>query len=167
MCLEIVHAMLRIVSSNWVTSAIQIFSRCYITFAICTMCPEVCAKWPFVMMVLSWSLTEVIRYTYFITESIRMTPPWLTVVRYSTFFVLYPTGASGEWLCAFLALPALKARNLLSLELPNALNFGFSLYALTIVVLIIYLPGLPYMYTHMMAQRKKHLGGKKKESPKH
>jgi len=71
------------VRSSWSTIAIQVLSRCFITFAICTTTPEVAERWPFVMMVLSWALTEVIRYAYFVVDIVLgQTPRWLTYIRF-------------------------------------------------------------------------------------
>jgi len=51
-------------------------------------------------MLLAWSVTEVIRYTYFaVNIAYGRVPGKLTWLRYNTFFVLYPLGISSEcWL---------------------------------------------------------------------
>ena len=56
-------------------------------------------------MVLSWALTEVIRYTFYAATLVGWEPAWLVWTRYSTFFVLYPTGARSEALVNFATLP--------------------------------------------------------------
>lgn len=56
-------------------------------------------------MVLSWALTEVIRYTFYATSLVGWEPAPLLWARYSTFFVLYPTGAGSEALVNFATLP--------------------------------------------------------------
>lgn len=63
------------------------------------------------------------------------------------------------------ALPEIHQKKHLTLELPNAVNFGFSFYYFVIILCLIYLPGFPQMYGHMFTQRKKVLGdgAKKKE----
>jgi very-long-chain (3R)-3-hydroxyacyl-CoA dehydratase len=52
-------------------------------------------------MVLSWSITEIIRYSFYAANKLQSEPKWLLWLRYTTFYVLYPTGASSE---AFLIL---------------------------------------------------------------
>lgn len=47
-------------------------------------------------------------------------------------------------------------------SLPNALNFGFNTFELYCIVLLVYIPCSPLMYSHMMAQRRKVMGQKKK-----
>jgi len=56
-------------------------------------------------MVLSWALTEVIRYTFYAASLIRWEFAPLLWLRYSTFFVLYPTGAGSEALVNLATLP--------------------------------------------------------------
>lgn len=65
-------------------------------------------------MVLSWALTEVVRYAFYAATLIAgadgSAPALLTWARYSTFFVLYPTGAGSEALVNFATLPVSLAR---------------------------------------------------------
>ena len=64
-------------------------------------------------MVLSWALTEVVRYAFYAATLVRSdgsAPALLTWARYSTFFVLYPTGAGSEALVNFATLPVSLAR---------------------------------------------------------
>jgi len=56
-------------------------------------------------MVLSWALTEVIRYTFYAASLVGWEFGPLLWARYSTFFVLYPTGAGSEALINLATLP--------------------------------------------------------------
>ena len=48
-------------------------------------------------MLLAWSTTEVIRYSFFTCKQVGLSPPgWLLWLRYSSFTVLYPIGISSE-----------------------------------------------------------------------
>ncbi len=48
-------------------------------------------------MLVAWSITEVIRYTYFAIRQFGLSPPyWLHWLRYSSFTILYPIGISSE-----------------------------------------------------------------------
>jgi len=53
-------------------------------------------------MVLSWALTEIVRYAL---RLLNATPAPLRWLCYTMFFVLYPTGASSEAFLAALTLP--------------------------------------------------------------
>lgn len=58
-------------------------------------------------MILAWSVTEVIRYAFYALSLARGTVPGILVyLRYTTFYVLYPLGASSEALLILSSLPA-------------------------------------------------------------
>jgi hypothetical protein len=60
-------------------------------------------------LVLSWSITEVIRYSFFaLKETFGYTPRFLLWLRYTTFFVLYPTGICSEAGLVFVTLPFMQ-----------------------------------------------------------
>ena len=58
-------------------------------------------------MVLSWSLTEVVRYAFYATSLLSQhdVPYLLLYLRYTTFYVLYPLGASSEAFLIYSTLP--------------------------------------------------------------
>lgn len=59
----------------------------------------------YVTMVLAWSLTEVIRYTFY-ASSLLSKPPYLLVyLRDTTFYIRYPLGAGSEVFLIYLTLP--------------------------------------------------------------
>jgi very-long-chain (3R)-3-hydroxyacyl-CoA dehydratase len=47
-------------------------------------------------MVLAWSVTEIIRYTFYATSLFTEVPYPLLYLRYTTFYILYPIGAGSE-----------------------------------------------------------------------
>lgn len=57
-------------------------------------------------MVLSWSITEVIRYEFYACNLLGSEPYPLLWLRYTTFYVLYPTGAGSEAALVFSTLPS-------------------------------------------------------------
>ena len=57
-------------------------------------------------MILAWSTTEVIRYSFYAVSLVRGTVPGILVyLRYTTFYALYPIGASSEALLILSSLP--------------------------------------------------------------
>lgn len=66
-------------------------------------------SWGFVFMALSWSLVEVFRYSYYAVDLVGPVPYPLLWIRYSLFFVLYPTGITGELWTIFNSLAVYKA----------------------------------------------------------
>ena len=69
-------------------------------------------------------------------------PPYAQLwLRYSAFIPLYPLGVASELTMAYLALPIIKAKQPLSIQLPNSLNFGFDYYLVCWLIIAAYLPG--------------------------
>ncbi len=124
----------------------QVASRYLLVWPVVYPFPHLAAAPAYTSMLLAWSLTEVIRYAYFALALTlpagRQPPAWFTVLRYSTFTVLYPVGISSECLMIWSArAPAAALHPLLP----------WALYA----VLAIYIPGSYVMYTYMLRQRRK------------
>ncbi len=59
-----------------------------------------------------------------------------------------------------MSLPYMRESQLLSAELPNAHNVAFSYYYYLLVLLVLYVPGSPFMISHMWRQRRKELAPK-------
>jgi very-long-chain (3R)-3-hydroxyacyl-CoA dehydratase len=98
----------------------------------------------FSSMVVAWSVTEIIRYTFYALTLLIGTAPYISLwTRYTFFFVLYPLGAGSEWM---LVQEAKKVTT-------NPI-----LYWCLLAMQLIYVPGFAFMYTHMIKQRKKCLG---------
>ncbi|KAL2622422.1 hypothetical protein R1flu_002627 [Riccia fluitans] len=161
---EIFNSIVGIVRSPVMATLPQISSRIYVTWGILYSFPETQEHWLVTSLILSWAVTEVIRYFFFaLKETFGVTPPLLTLIRYSTFFVLYPTGIFSEAGLVYVALPFMKGSDLYSLRMPNKINFGFDFYYMSLLALGLYIPGGPYMYTHMISQRKKALSKQKQQ----
>jgi hypothetical protein len=60
------------------------------------------------LMVLAWSITEVVRYAFYALNLLNLVPQPLTYLRYSTFLALYPLGAGAEAWSSFVTLPSLS-----------------------------------------------------------
>ena len=116
--------------------------------------PHLAGQVWFTSMLLAWSATEVIRYSFFALALCGVDYAALTWLRYSTFTVLYPIGISGEcWLIYRVAAEGNAA--------PRLHPFApYVLYG----VLVLYIPGSYVLYGRMLGQRKKVLakrsGGK-------
>ncbi|WMV53276.1 hypothetical protein MTR67_046661 [Solanum verrucosum] len=143
-------------------------------------------------LVISWSITEIIRYSFFGTrEAFGSAPSWLLWLRYSTFLLLYPIGITSEVGLIYNALPYMKEYGKYSIRMPNKWNFSFDYYYAAFVCLAIYLPGknhniilllkvssrsaqicqfclftrflgFSHLYSYMLGQRKKALSEPKK-----
>lgn len=89
-------------------------------------------------------------------------------LRYSLFFVLYPTGITGELLQMWTYMPSLVQTNLYDIHVdlvPICLPVR-PLWYLLFVILVLYVPGSPFMYMHMVAQRASAFSARNRPAPK-
>ncbi|KAI0949196.1 hypothetical protein AcW1_008880 [Taiwanofungus camphoratus] len=169
--LEVLHCLLGFVRSPIGTTGAQVASRLYLVWGITALFPNTRAHPLYASMVLSWSITEVIRYTFYAFSLLGREPYPLLYLRYTLFYVLYPTGAGSEAGLIYASLPAAPpAIPLLSnwygwkQLLPLAWPFSTPRWAevlhddFRVGMFLIWWPGLYVMYTYMMKQRRKVLG---------
>lgn len=162
--LEIIHSLVGLVRSPISATLPQILSRLFLAWGILYSYPEVRTHMLVSSLVLSWSITEIIRYSFFgVKEAFGFTPSSLLWLRYSTFLLLYPAGISSEVGLAYLALPYVKASENFCVRMPNKWNFSFDYYYACILSILLYVPGSPHMYTYMLGQRKRVLSKSKRE----
>jgi very-long-chain (3R)-3-hydroxyacyl-CoA dehydratase len=127
-------------------------------------------------MVLAWSMTEVIRYSFYACNILGKNPYVLLYLRYTTFYILYPVGASSEAFLTYATLPTSSpvpgwqswmqgmwkpmdyARAVLfAIWWPGNIHF-FSFQPFHSSPFFFFLSGLYVMYTYMIAQRRKVIG---------
>ncbi|CAA2940827.1 very-long-chain (3R)-3-hydroxyacyl-CoA dehydratase PASTICCINO 2A-like [Olea europaea var. sylvestris] len=162
--LEILHGLIGLVRSPVSATLPQISSRLYVAWGILWSFPEIRTHFLVSSLVISWSITEIIRYSFFgLKEAFGSAPSWLLWLRYSTFLIMYPTGISSEVGLIYNALPYMKESLKYSISMPNKWNFSFDYYYLALGVLGIYVPGSPHLYGYMLGQRKKALAKAKRE----
>ncbi|SPO01730.1 related to protein tyrosine phosphatase-like protein (putative anti-phosphatase); pepino protein; pasticcino protein pas2 [Cephalotrichum gorgonifer] len=98
-CLELLHAATRLVRAPLFTTFIQLLARLFIVWVVTYAFPHLAKSPAYTVMLLAWSFTEVIRYSYFGAAAGGSPPNVLIWLRYTTFFVLYPVGMATEtWL---------------------------------------------------------------------
>ncbi|KAK9670678.1 hypothetical protein RND81_13G217300 [Saponaria officinalis] len=162
--LEIIHGLIGLVRSPISATLPQIGSRLYVTWGILYSFPETRTHMLVSSLVISWAITEIIRYSFFgMKEVFGSAPSLLQWLRYSSFLLLYPTGISSEVGLIYIALPYIKNSEKYCVRMPNQWNFSFDYFYAAIAVLGIYVPGSPHMYNYMRGQRKKVLSRSKKD----
>ncbi|KAI9480483.1 MAG: tyrosine phosphatase-like protein [Benjaminiella poitrasii] len=150
--MEVVHAMLGLVRTPVMTTAMQVASRLFLVWAVNAPLPEIHAHPSFATMVLAWSVAELVRYMYYIfllSNGGTVVPGIVAWLRYNAFLVLYPVGVASELVMVYQALPY-----------ANALS-PLYFYAL-IAVALVYIPGFPVLFSHMLVQRRKYQRGELK-----
>jgi len=111
---EILHAALGMVGGSPVTTGMQILSRVWVVQVFCchnalklVSNDDGVGNLSLYFLVLAWSVTEIVRYLYYATNTAGLKIAPLTWLRYSMWPVLYPMGVSGELGVINVALPAL------------------------------------------------------------
>ncbi|EIM24202.1 PTPLA-domain-containing protein [Wallemia mellicola] len=145
--LEVVHVIIGFVRSPLPTTAMQVASRLYIVYYIAPLFVQAQYNFVYTTMIIAWSLTEIIRYSFYTTSLVGCKSSVLNWLRYTTFYVLYPLGAGSEATLIASTMPK---------GLPNNINWPAS-DIIRSWFFIGWWPGLYIMYTHMMRQRSKAL----------
>jgi hypothetical protein len=96
-------------------------------------------------MMLAWSITEVVRYSFYFLNVLGTVPFPLAWLRYSLFTVLYPMGICGEMFQTFVGMGA---------HWKLVAPFW---YRMSVITVLIYVPGSPYLILNMWGNRKRSL----------
>ena len=165
--LELIHSVTGLVRSSIFTALPQVASRLFVVWLILDplLMQDEAAKTSigFPMLLFAWSITEIIRYSFYACSLLDIVSYPLQWCRYSFFLVLYPMGVSGELISIYHSLPRAKKSRMFSIRLPNQLNYGFDFVWFCYSLYIIYIPGFYHLFTYMLGQRKKVLGSKSKK----
>ena len=161
--LEIIHCIVKIVPSSPVLTGCQVMSRLFVLWLVTDLVPSTQKAPGVVLYLVCWTITEIVRYSYYVLNLIGSVPYVIMWCRYTFFFVLYPLGVAGELITIYYSLSVVKETGILSLPMPNLINFGFSYHVFLIFVMICYIPFFPQLYFHMVAQRKKFIGSSAKK----
>ena len=148
---EILNAVLKIAGANWVLTTLQVFSR-FLIVALFFWIPA--WRWieishytivhGFMFVSVAWSITEMIRALYYLTEILNKPIGAITYSRYTFFILLYPLGVLGEFMVMFCLWEFSQ------FEI-SFINVALLAVALSYFVLF------PKLFGHMLKQRKKKL----------
>lgn len=153
-------ALLEVTSRVWVVWGIMVAAPAQIASRGVTIVPlgKHSIELNLMSLLLAWSTTEIVRYSFFAFKELGMSPYPLLWLRYTTFIPLYPLGVASEMAMVALALPHIRKSQMWSISMPNAFNFAFDYFLFCLLAVAIYIPGFPMLYLHMLSQRKKVLG---------
>ncbi|KAK9448194.1 tyrosine phosphatase-like protein [Limtongia smithiae] len=141
--LEIVHSLIGLVRAPVFTTGMQVASRLFLTWGVVWLFPETGGETlAYSTMLICWSITEIVRYSFYASNLKGTTPKWLTYIRYTAFFVLYPAGVASELLVT-------------TASLKQARHMSVAYEYFMIGVMLIYIPGFYTLFTHMIRQRRR------------
>lgn len=150
--LEVAHSLFGLVRSPLITTVMQVGSRISLLWIYSNSYVACQQHWSLYWMIGSWALVEVPRYLFYALNLYTSKVPFpIFWLRYTLFMVLYPTGILGEIFQIVSALPTIKTR------------FVPGWYA-SLFLLTLYIPGSPFMFTHMIVQRKRAFANRKSGS---
>ncbi|KAF2205700.1 PTPLA-domain-containing protein [Delitschia confertaspora ATCC 74209] len=157
--MEVLHSLFGVVRAPLITTLMQVSSRFLLVHLIASPFPSTTAPSPaYTTMLLAWSITEVVRYSYFVFTLSGMGVPrvwqWL---RYNTFLVLYPMGVASECWLVWRASTVVEGR--LNGQGPSG-KLGSMLKGGMWGILGVYVPGFYILFTHMLKQRRRIMKGK-------
>lgn len=112
----------------------QVFSRLLLVWPVVNTWPFLALSPFYSSMLVAWSVTEVVRYSYFALSLTGALPSFLTWLRYSMFYILYPMGITSECMLVYAATG------------PAAERSSFASWALY-AILAIYVPGTFFFFT--------------------
>lgn len=142
--LEVVHAACGLVRTGVLTTLAQVYSRVFVVFGALLGSVSASSGLGLPICMTAWTITETVRYWYYVLNLLERAPAWLVRARYSTFIVLYPVGVLGELACMSAAMD----------------DVGPVYREFLACYMILYLPAFPAMFSHMMRQRRRVLYNK-------
>jgi very-long-chain (3R)-3-hydroxyacyl-CoA dehydratase len=141
---DIIHAALRWVSTPLLITALQTSSRFLLLLFVYLLSSFVCSEpglLGFKLLAVAWTVTELVRYSFYGLQLMGKKPYFLLFLRYSLFLVLYPTGVFGEMLVLY--------------KYASLSGFAINVVNLFLVgVVVSYILFFPKLYGYMWKQRK-------------
>ncbi|XP_046452779.1 very-long-chain (3R)-3-hydroxyacyl-CoA dehydratase 2-like [Daphnia pulex] len=97
-----------IIPSNVGITFAQVFSRVFLLWPILYYVTTTRDQFGFPLLLIAWTVTEVLRYLYYILNLLSTVPAitlvQVNITRYSFFIILYPIGITGELISCYCAL---------------------------------------------------------------
>lgn len=123
--METVHAIAGLVPGPAMPNFLQWAGRTNMILCVIRNVAELQGSIPVAILLFAWSLSEVIRYPWYTTQLFKISPHWLTWLRYTAFIPLYPVGITCEVVTMYRALPVFQQQYVKYIE-----TFGLPLNTL-------------------------------------
>ncbi|XP_067008173.2 very-long-chain (3R)-3-hydroxyacyl-CoA dehydratase isoform X2 [Anabrus simplex] len=160
--LEIMHPLFGYTKGGVLAPFMQVGGRNFVLFFMIEAEPRMADKPVVFYLFIVWSLIEIIRYPYYIAQLYKKNIGLLTWLRYTIWIPLYPLGGLCEGVIILRNIPYFEETQRFTVTLPNSWNFAFHFPSLLrIYLLILFIPGLYVMMSHMYRARIQKLGPKK------
>ncbi|KAG8180031.1 hypothetical protein JTE90_026633 [Oedothorax gibbosus] len=157
--LEVVHPLLGYTGGSAFAPFLQVSGRMFMLVGMINSEPRIQSKPAVFYLLYIYTLSEVIRYPYYMLRVYEKSIGFLTWLRYTIWIPLYPLGFLCEGIIILRNIPYFEETKRFSMFLPNMWNF--SVYFPSVMRLYLLLGLFPLLYfamTHMYRQRVKILG---------
>ncbi|XP_033220578.1 very-long-chain (3R)-3-hydroxyacyl-CoA dehydratase [Belonocnema kinseyi] len=162
--LEVMHPIFGYIKGSPFIPFLQISGRAFILFFMIEAEPRMQAKPVVSYVFVVWSLIEIVRYPYYLSQLLEIEIPTLTWLRYTMWIPLYPLGFLFEGIIVLRNIPYFEETLKFTVSLPNSWNFAFhSPTVLRLYLLLLCIPGMYTVMKHMRTARLKKLSGLKRK----
>ncbi|SPP85801.1 very-long-chain (3R)-3-hydroxyacyl-CoA dehydratase 3 [Drosophila guanche] len=157
--LEVMHPLFGYTKGSPLVPFFQVSGRNFILFLMIEWEPRMHAKPVVFYVFLIWSLVELIRYPFYLSQLLGREVGLLTWLRYTIWIPLYPMGIVCEGIIVLRNIPYIEETKRFTVEMPNKLNITFDMVLfLKLYLLLLILPGTYLVMSHMSKLRAKKLG---------
>lgn len=157
--LEAMHPIFGYTKGGALAPFLQVTARNFILFAMIDQESRMMIKPVVFYLFIVWSIIEVIRYPYYLTQLVNKEISILTWLRYSIWIPLYPIGGMCEGIIILRNIPYFEETKRFTVAMPNSINFAFHMPSfMYIYILFLILPGIYFVMMHMQKMRAKKLG---------
>ncbi|KAF4519447.1 hypothetical protein B566_EDAN008674 [Ephemera danica] len=159
--LEVMHPLFGYTKGGVMAPFFQVSGRAFILFLMLDSEERMQTKPVVFYLFLVWTMVELVRYPYYLTQLYDVENSFLTWLRYTIWIPLYPLGFLCEGIVIIRNIPYFEETGKFTVTLPNSWNFAFHFPTLMrIYLLMLCLPMMYVMMTHMYRARVKRLGPK-------
>ncbi|KAI8115190.1 Very-long-chain (3R)-3-hydroxyacyl-CoA dehydratase 3 [Lucilia cuprina] len=161
--LEVLHPIFGYTKGSPLVPFMQVTGRNFVLFFMIEFEERMQTKPAVFYVFLIWSLVEVFRYPYYISQILKREFGLLTWLRYTIWIPLYPMGILCEGIIILRNIPYFEETKRFSVEMPNRWNFSFDMPTfLKIYLILLILPGSFFLMSHMSKTRAKKLNKKRR-----
>ncbi|KAM7352100.1 3-hydroxyacyl-CoA dehydratase 2 [Cochliomyia hominivorax] len=161
--LEVLHPIFGYTKGSPWVPFMQVTGRNFVLFFMIEFEERMQTKPAVFYVFLIWSLVEVFRYPYYISQILKREFGLLTWLRYTIWIPLYPLGILCEGIIILRNIPYFEETKRFSVVMPNKWNFSFDMPTfLKIYLILLILPGSFFLMTHMSKTRAKKLNKKRR-----
>ncbi|XP_020285949.1 very-long-chain (3R)-3-hydroxyacyl-CoA dehydratase [Pseudomyrmex gracilis] len=160
--LEVMHPLFGYTKTSTLLSFLQVGGRAFILFCMIDAESRMQVKPVVFYLFVVWSTIEVVRYPYYIMRLLNIEIAFLTWLRYTIWIPLYPLGFMCEGIIIMRNIPYFEETQKFTISLPNTYNFALHFPTfMRLYLLILFLPTIYTLMSHMIRARSKKLGKSK------